>query len=145
VLDVMAIDESRVGAAGEAAAGVAGLERAAHGGWNRARLAADVEWGAVFAFNDRDEARVATQAADGGRGKARAVLDVAATFLGLVAQHGLVDVHRHDVSFAGGERSGALGEERLAYQAERIGLAGRVALLGLVGSGLTAPRLWRST
>ena len=64
VLDVMPLGEARAIAAGEPAASIARFERPRDRRRNAARLAADVERLAVFAFDDTDDRPVAGKPAE---------------------------------------------------------------------------------
>jgi hypothetical protein len=73
VFDVVAVEESLVGAAWEAAPLVADQQSATDGGGNGAGTAADVQDGALFIDGSYDYAAVAGHAAKRFRGNVRAV------------------------------------------------------------------------
>src|SRR5262245_59608131 len=77
VLHVMRIGVTSVGATGEAAAAIAGIECASQGRRNAARLAADVERLTLVVLQNHHGTAVASEAACSFRGNARAILDFA--------------------------------------------------------------------
>ena len=93
VLDVMRIDIALVGAAGEAAAAVAGRERAADRGRNAARLAPHIERLALLVLEHAQQARIAGEPAHGLGGERGPLLDLAAPGAVLVQSLG---IHVHD-------------------------------------------------
>src|SRR5262245_60239097 len=78
VTDVMAIDIVLVGTARKATAAVTCPERAANSRRNRPRLAAHIEWFALFALDDRDHTCITAQATRGLNRQGRAILMLAA-------------------------------------------------------------------
>jgi hypothetical protein len=65
VLDVVGIEIAPMGAAGKAAAGIAGIERAADGGRNGAGFAPHVERLTVFGLEEANQAGIAGEPAYG--------------------------------------------------------------------------------
>src|SRR3984957_10329020 len=104
VLDVVRIDVALMSAAGETAAAVAGIERAADRRRNAARFAPDIERLALRILEYAQQARIACEAAHGLDGDGRSMFDLAAPG-GAVVQCLSVHVNDNLVAVGGIRRS----------------------------------------
>jgi hypothetical protein len=100
MLHMMGIQKAPIRAPGEAAFGIAGVERAADRRRDAASLAAHLERFAPLGLDDANQARVAGQTAHRRGRQCGAVLEVAASGA-LILQSLGIDVHHHLVTVRG--------------------------------------------
>ena len=120
VLDVMRVDESGRGAAGEAAAAVAGRQGALQRGRDRAGLAPDVERVAL-ALDDADDRPVAGEPACGLRCERDAADELAAPGFVRGGERGGLDVDHDLMAVTARARAWPGGEERLREREQCVG------------------------
>jgi len=125
-MHVMGVDIASVGAAREAAAAVARVQRAAKGGLDASRFSTDVERVAMLVLLDSHDAAIACQAANRLGGKRGAVFDLALTRCAL-SQRLLLDMDNDLMTLAAVQRRASVLEEALRQHRDRIGATGDTA------------------